>query len=150
MADSVPPAEMRRLRLRSEAVTADASRIFETEGANFGGAPGVVIRGDVDLAVVPSLERTLDAAIRDSIGAFVIDLCDATFLDSCGLRVLLRARSLLARDERQLAIACPPDGAIGRLFQFAGVADLFFLYDSREAVAGAIHPRRRRHQDALR
>ena len=50
----------------------------------------------------------LDAAIRDSSGAFVIDLCDVEFLDSSGLSVLMRARALLGREERALAVVCPP------------------------------------------
>jgi hypothetical protein len=40
-------------------------------------------------------------------GACVLDLCDAEFLDSSGLGVILRARALLARDDRALAIVCP-------------------------------------------
>ena len=117
----------------------DAPEVFTTVRKMYGGASGVALGGEADLAAVPDLEQALDSAIRDSAGPFVIDLCDLDFLDSCGLRVLLRARALLAREDREMAIACPP-GSVRRLFDVAGVADLLFFYDSGDAVSAAIQP----------
>jgi hypothetical protein len=51
----------------------------------------------------------------------------------------MRARALLGRDERALAIVCPP-GAVRRLFEIAGVADLLFVYSSREEASDALVP----------
>jgi len=103
------------------------------------GAPGVAVHGEVDVAAVPTLVAALDQAIRESTGAFVIDLCDVEFLDSAGLSVLLRARALLGSDDRQLAVVCPP-GAVRRLFEVAGIADLLILFGSREDAAAALVP----------
>ena len=114
-------------------------RAFEVVDAGLHGAPGVAVRGEVDIAAVPTLELALDTAIRESVGAFVIDLCDVDFLDSSGLNVLLRARALLGREDRPAAIVCPP-GPVRRLFDVVGVADLLFLYDSREEAAAALVP----------
>jgi anti-sigma B factor antagonist len=114
-------------------------RSFAVAEADVGGAPGVAVAGEVDVAAVPDLVAALDEAIRTSTGAFVIDLCELDFLDSSGLSVLLRARALLSRDERGLAIVCPP-GAVRRLFEVVGIADLLCLYDTREAAAAALHP----------
>ena len=74
------------------------------------------MRGEIDLDAVPVLEPALDAVIRDTAGAFVLDLCELEFLDSSGLRLILRARALLAREDRALAIVCPrgPSGACSR------------------------------------
>jgi anti-anti-sigma factor len=107
---------------------------FGVERVDVNGAPGVAVRGEIDVAVTTHLEQAVDAAIRDTVGAFVIDLCEVEFIDSSGLGVILRARSVLARDGRALAIVCVP-GSVRRLFDAAGVADLLFLYGSREAVA---------------
>jgi ABC-type transporter Mla MlaB component len=52
--------------------------------AHFSGAPGVLLHGELDLDTAAQLTATLDAAIRETRGAFVIDLCDVTFLDSSG------------------------------------------------------------------
>ena len=103
------------------------------------GAPGVTVRGEVDLSVATNFEQAVDAAIRDSVGAFVIDLCEVEFIDSTGLGVILRARAVLARDGRALAIVCLP-GSVRRLFDVAGVADLLFLYSSRAEVAADLVP----------
>ena len=112
---------------------------FAITDADVGGAPGVAVSGEVDIAAVQVLSDALDDAIRDSVGAFVIDLCEVEFLDSSGLSVLLRARALLGQDERALAVVCPP-GPVRRLFDVVGVADLLVLYDTREAAAAALVP----------
>jgi anti-sigma B factor antagonist len=85
------------------------------------------------------LEQALDAAIRDTAGAFVLDLCDVDFIDSSGSRLILRARALLAREDRALAIVCPP-GPVRRLFELVGIADLLFLDASRREAAAALMP----------
>ncbi len=112
---------------------------FDVQAADVSGAPGVAIQGEVDLSRVQALEQALDDAIRASEGAFVIDLCDLEFLDSSGLSVLLRARALLGREERGLAVICPP-GPVRRLFDVSGAAELLFLYDTREEAAAALVP----------
>jgi anti-sigma B factor antagonist len=114
-----------------------APSAFEIVEYDCGDAPGLTVRGEIDMAAAPELELALDTAIRDSIGAFVLDLCDLEFLDSSGLRLVLRALAMLGRDERPLAIVCPP-GPVRRLMEVAGVADLLFLYDSRAAVNAAL------------
>ena len=118
-------------------MTSRAPQRFEVVDAQLRQAPAVAVRGEVDIAAVPALELALDGAIRDSAGAFVLDLCEVEFLDSSGLRLILRARALLAREDRALAIVCPP-GPMRRLFKEAGIADLLFLYASREDAAAAL------------
>jgi anti-sigma B factor antagonist len=120
-------------------VTADPAGRLAIRDASLGGAPGVAVEGEVDVAAVPALVAALDAAIRDSTGAFVIDLCEVEFLDSSGLGALRRARALLGRDDRALAVICPP-GPVRRLFELTAVADLLFLFDSRDDAAAALIP----------
>ncbi len=114
-------------------------RVFEIAEQEFEGAPGVVVRGEVDLSSIPELTEALDVAIRESEGAFIVDLCDVEFLDSSGLSALMRARALLGRDDRALAVICPT-GPVSRLFEVAGVTDLLFIYASREDAAAALVP----------
>ena len=114
-----------------------APSAFEIVEYDSGNVPGLTVRGELDMASGPQLERAVDTAIRGSVGAFVLDLCDLEFLDSSGLSVVLRARAMLARDDRALAIVCPP-GSVRRLMEMAGVADLLFLYDSRADVDAAL------------
>lgn len=114
-------------------------RAFAVHPVDLLDAPGVAIEGEVDLSSAPSLELALDEAIRESEGAFVIDLSDLEFLDSSGLSVLLHARAVLGREDRGLAVICPP-GPVRRLFEVAGVRDLLFPFDSREEAAAALVP----------
>ena len=112
-------------------------RAFGVVDAGLRGAPGVAIHGEVDLSAATALVEALDAAIRDSAGAFVIDLCDCEFFDSSGLSALMRARAMLGRENRALAVVCPP-GPVRRLFEVTGVAEVLYLYDSREEAAAAL------------
>jgi anti-sigma B factor antagonist len=99
----------------------------------------VLVRGEVDLATAPTLTEELEAAMRDGEGAFVVDLCDVSFLDSSGVRVLLHARAVLGRDERDLVVVCPP-GPVRRIFEVAGIDDLFAMFESRDEAAAALQP----------
>ena len=114
-------------------------RPFKVDDAGPRGAPGVAVYGEVDIGNVGDLEVALDAAIRDSHGAFIIDFSHVGFLDSSGLHVLLRARSLLGREDRALAVICRP-GPARRVLELSGTADLFLLYGSREEAAASLVP----------
>jgi anti-sigma B factor antagonist len=118
---------------------AERERPFAVERLPASGPPGVLVRGELDLHSAPDLTLALDAAIRESQGAFVVDLCDVTFLDSSGVAVLVHARALLGRDDRDLVVVCPP-GAVRRLFEVARIDDLFALFDSREEAAASLQP----------
>jgi anti-anti-sigma factor len=120
-------------------VTGSAPWRFEVDDAGLHDAPGVAVRGEIDINAVEPLEAALEAAIRDSVGAFVIDLSGVDFLDSSGLHVLLRARGLLGREDRALAVVCP-FGPVRRVFELSGSSQLFALYPSREEAAAALVP----------
>ena len=120
-------------------MTSHAPQRFEVVDSRLKKASAVAVRGEVDIAAVPALELALDGAIRDSAGVFVLDLCEVEFLDSSVLHLILRARALLAREDRALAIVCPP-GPVRRLFNETGIADLLFLYTSPAEAATALVP----------
>jgi anti-sigma B factor antagonist len=102
-----------------------------------GDAPGVAVRGEVDISAAAALEEAVERAIMASAGAFVIDLTDVAFLDSSGLAVLLRARGLLGREDRSLAVICPP-GPARRAFEVSGFSELFVTYGSRAEASAAL------------
>jgi anti-sigma B factor antagonist len=116
-----------------------APRVFEIVPRDLDGAPGIALVGEADLSCVPEMTVALDAAIRDSEGAFVVDLTDLEFLDSSGLSALLRARALLGQADRAMAVICPA-GPVLRLFDVSGVAELFVVFPSREDAAAALVP----------
>jgi anti-sigma B factor antagonist len=104
-----------------------------------GGAPCVALAGELDVADVAEVEQVLDAAIADSSGAFLVDLVELDFLDSSGIRVLLRARALLGREDRVLALV-GPTGPVRRALDLTGVSDLFTIYATRDDAVRALVP----------
>jgi anti-sigma B factor antagonist len=112
---------------------------FAVEPAPLLGAPGVRVRGEVDIDTSPRLSEALDRALQGTRGAFVVDLCGVGLLASTGLNALLRARAILGREDRALVVICPP-GPVRRIFEVTGIADLFALFDSREQAAAALQP----------
>ena len=87
---------------------------------------GLAVRGELDAATAEELDIALQEALLETEGAFVLDLCGLTFMDSAGVNELLRARSLLGREERSLVVRCP-DGPARRVLDVVGVTDLFEL-----------------------
>lgn len=112
---------------------------FGVDDAGVGDAPGVAVRGEIDINTGTALEAVLDRAIRDSVGAFIVDLSGVEFIDSTGIHVLLRARDLLGREDRALVVVCP-FGRVRRVFELSGSSELFVLFASREAAAAALVP----------
>lgn len=111
----------------------------EVEEASVSDAPGVAVKGQLDISDATALEDALQKAIIGSVGAFVIDLTDLEFIDSSGLHVLHRARDLLGREDRQLAVVCP-HGPVRRVFELSGISELFALFTTRQEAAAALVP----------
>jgi anti-sigma B factor antagonist len=118
-------------------VAADLPPAFQVDWAPVSGAPGVAVRGEVDINTVAQLSEALDHAVRESSGALIVDLSDVVFLGSTGLTALVRARAQLGREDRALVVVCPP-GPVRRLFELVGIVDLFELFDSREEAAASL------------
>jgi anti-sigma B factor antagonist len=124
---------------RAARLTSAPMPLLEIKQRPLRGAPCLALAGELDIAEVPRLEHALDGAIADSAGAFVVDLGELEFLDSSGIRVLLRARALLGREDRTLVLVCP-HGPVRRAIELTGVSDLFTTYPTRDAAAAALVP----------
>ena len=111
----------------------------EVEEARIGDIPAVAVRGEVDISAVDVLDVALESAIRESSGAFVVDLTEVSFLDSSGLATIMRARALLEREDRSLAVVCPP-GAARRIFELTNMQELLRIFSSRQEAADALIP----------
>jgi anti-sigma B factor antagonist len=84
------------------------------------------LAGELDLAGAPLLDRRLEQAFRRAPRAVELDLSGLTFMDSSGLRLLLRWHKLTA--ERGVEFLLTGAGpALQRLFTITGVRDLLPL-----------------------
>jgi anti-sigma B factor antagonist len=123
-----------------------ASRLAEREMAEAqafevvdlrGKLAGVAVRGEVELATAPVLTAALEDRIRRTSGTFVVDFVAVDFLDSSGIHCLVRARALLGRDDRALALICPA-GNVRRVLEVTGIDELVPVYGSREELGRAL------------
>lgn len=81
----------------------------------------VVPRGELDLATAPELEGWLDDLRRERADV-VIELAELTFIDSAGVRVLLRASKQALRSRTRLRIE-PGAPEVMRALELYGVAE---------------------------
>jgi anti-sigma B factor antagonist len=100
---------------------------------------GLALHGELDSATAEVFDAALQEALIDSHGAFLLDLSDVSFMDSGGVNALLRARALLGREERALGVICPP-GAVRRVLDVIGVAELFTIFTARDDAQAALVP----------
>jgi anti-sigma B factor antagonist len=120
-------------------VTAVQAPRLKTRATTVGGASAIAISGELDVETAPQLAEEVEVAVWSTVGAFVLDLTELTFLDSSGLHALLRARAYLAREDRSLVLICPP-GPARRVLDLASVLDTFVVYPSADAAADALVP----------
>jgi anti-sigma B factor antagonist len=98
----------------------------------------VDVGGELDLYTSPRLRSHVSALVSGGADTIVVDLSEATFIDSSALHVLLDARRRLHDAGGRFVVVCPT-GAIRRVFEVTGVDGLLDIHSSRSsAVAG--HP----------
>jgi anti-sigma B factor antagonist len=88
----------------------------------------VLIRGELDLATAPDLERVLTEHL-DAERDVVVDLRELDFMDSTGLRVLVAAHARVRDGQRFLVVRPPAGGAIAKILTIAGVETELDLVD---------------------
>jgi anti-sigma B factor antagonist len=67
----------------------------------------VVLQGEADFSTRPVLSDALSRAIALGAGDVVIDLAEASFIDTASVRALALSRELLDRDGRRVTFRSP-------------------------------------------
>jgi anti-sigma B factor antagonist len=94
---------------------------------------GVRVSGELDLQAAPALKETLITVIGEGHLDVVVDMSDATFLDSTALGVLAgRYRELRARGG-SISVICNNPNVLETL-EIAGVGHALRLCHSREEL----------------
>jgi anti-sigma B factor antagonist len=97
----------------------------------------ITLAGELDLRSVAQFERML-ARATGLAGGLALDMTALRFMDSSGLRVVLRSSAHLQAVGRRVAIAVVEASPVRSLFSLAGVQDRLCLFPTREeAVAFA-------------
>jgi anti-anti-sigma factor len=111
---------------RTERPSVNTSRdkpAFEVGVESIDGRCVVVFRGELDMDATDDLWRCLDS-VRSSGQPVVVDLSGTTFMDSAGIKLLLRAYTAQGQVPEAITLRSPTD-AVTRVLDVTGVSDLF-------------------------
>jgi anti-anti-sigma factor len=79
----------------------------------------LVLSGELDIATAPLLDSAIQTAEAGSAARILLDIADVPFIDSSGLRALIRAADRSASDGGRIAITNAGPQAM-RLFMLSG------------------------------
>lgn len=97
----------------------------------------VAVSGELDVALCIKLAPELDAAVRSTVRAVIIDLEGVSLVDSSGIALLLNAYRHLDHAGRQLAIACPM-GSPRRGLELTGLDRHLPMHETRHDALAAV------------
>jgi anti-anti-sigma factor len=106
----------------------------ETTGAAY---TVVVLTGEVDATNSEELYNILESVVLQRPRLLIVDLSDLSFMDSTGLRMLLRATRELDQQGGVLSLAAPQT-SVARVLQLTRADQLIPVYESvADAIADA-------------
>ena len=95
-------------------------------------AVGVVtLGGELDVLQANALRNQLLAAVRNEDLGLVLDLTDATYIDSVGVSLLFELAERLAERQLRLAVVLPEEGLVHRVLTIVSL-------NSVAAVEGSV------------
>jgi anti-anti-sigma factor len=93
----------------------------------------VTVSGDADLYAATNVERELLRLVDEGRRSIVVDLTDATFIDSTMLRVLLNVSKRLRPGGGELLVVCSEHN-IRKIFEITLLDRVFRIFDTRDAA----------------
>ena len=115
---------------------------FRIDEERFGSTVLLAIHGDADMRIAPELNNRLGEVIDDGPVAVVLDLTNATFLDSTALGILLGAMKRLRSSGGGFRVVAPRS-EIRRIFEITLLDRVFELDLSRRDALAATGDGRR-------
>jgi len=88
----------------------------------------LAISGEVDLAVAGRFAKELEKLIDESNGTSLVDLTGVNFMDSSGIRELLKAKWEAESKGGELALLTPSESC-RRVLEISGAWDEFTIRD---------------------
>ena len=97
----------------------------------------IELGGEIDLYTAPEFKERLVELIDGGKKHIVVDLSDATFIDSTTLGVLVGGVKRLRPSDGALALVCA-DQNITKIFEITGLDRVFPIHPTREEALGAV------------
>ena len=123
MTDSAPPERPSSSRPAARGLD-DPGFSYDVSRAE--GAVVVRLKGELDLATAPELQRELLGILEQPCSSLTLDLGELTFLDSSGLGALYRARQAAEAASVTLTLESVPRHVL-RVLDVTAMAPLFDL-----------------------
>jgi anti-anti-sigma factor len=102
------------------------------------GVSVVRLSGEVDVSRAPALRRSLNRAVDNRDVGLVIDLTEATYLDSAGVNILFELADAMGRRQLALALVVPDRGLVERVVSLVDLGSVTRLHRTAEAAVGEI------------
>jgi anti-anti-sigma factor len=103
--------------------------ILELNVERGAGFARLALKGELDLAGAGRVDEAVSALLAgDDHAMLIVDLRELTFMDSTGLRAIVRAHEAAQQAGRRVAIVRGPE-AVHRVFELVGMADRLELVD---------------------
>jgi len=99
----------------------------------------IELGGEVDLYTAPEFKERMVQVIEEGKKRIVVDLSEATFIDSTTLGVLVGGVKRLRPAGGSLALVCS-DQNIQKIFEITGLDRVFPIHESREEALSAVAP----------
>lgn len=90
----------------------------------------LVLRGDLDLYSAPALDDALVELEGEKWPVLFLDLRELGFIDSAGLRLVMRTHARARKDGRRLVLLRGAGGNVDRVLQLTGLVDELELADA--------------------
>ncbi len=97
---------------------------LQLSSVHHGDGVTVFVRGELDLASAPALERRLDELFAMPLQSVTLDLAELAFMDSTGLHTLDRLRRDAAERRVRFTLAAVP-AVVERLLRVTGMETVF-------------------------
>ena len=100
------------------------------------GAVVVAVRGEIDLFTTPEFKEAVNDAIARQAETVVVDLTEATFMDSSSLGVLIGANRRLGRRGGSIVVACDREEIL-KVLRITGLDGVFTVVPTVDQAIAA-------------
>lgn len=97
----------------------------------------VALCGELDLADAPAVASHLMTAVAACGPSIIVDLASLTFIDCCGLGVLMRVLQWARESGGDMPLAAPQQ-RVRKVLSLTGLIDVFSVYPSVDQAAASL------------
>ncbi len=118
-------------------IARDKEVVVETTTKEFNRCAVVKVSGRIDSATAPELAEVFNELTSKGQYNLVLDMSDADFISSAGLRVLIDTQKTCQRLNRGSLVLADVPAPIYEAFDLAGFVALFDFYDEQVEAVGS-------------